>query len=320
MTNSAAAPDSDKNTPRGFIILSLVLAVIFVGAVLAGARIMMQRESMTPVSMGPVDAPEAESTTCSEYVGALPEEFEGFRQVEVMEPAPAGATAYRDSAGEELTVRCGVRLPDQYTVLSTAVEAGGTDWFQVRDETPGSDMRTWYSVGATPTVAVTTSVVAGEEAVDLTALGEPAATFSGQAIEPHPYPLSDIALANNNPSASVCKQFLAALPSEFEGYTATERQDAPSQSATYLSSEGAEPVVVRCGVQMPQSYEPGERISQVDDVAWFADTSLSSGSTAGVWYALSHEQIVAVSMPTGAGNTVISSITSAIEKTMEKED
>lgn len=320
-SDSATAAASDKNTPRAFVILSLVLAVFFVGAVLAGARIMMQRETSTPVSMGPVDAPEAESATCSEYIGALPEKFEGFRQVAVMEPIPAGVSAYRDNSGEELTVRCGVRLPDQYTVLSTTTDAGGADWFQVKDATPGSTMRTWYSVGSTPTVAVTTAVADGKDPVDLSALGEPASSFNGPAADPKPYPLAGLAMSKNNDATSTCDKFLAALPGTFdgeEGYEATKREDAPSRSATYLSDQGAEPVVVRCGAEMPESYEPGERISQVNDVAWYADTSLAAGSTAGVWYALSHEQIVAVSMPNSAGNAVMSSITGAIEKTMKK--
>lgn len=309
---------SDNTTPRVFVILSLVLAVIFVIAVLMGARIVMERQTYTPVSMGPVDAPEADSAECADYVGALPEKLDNFRAVDVMDPAPAGVAAFRDGSGEELSVRCGIRIPDQYTVLSSTTEAGGATWFEIADATPGSTMRTWYSVGSTPSLAVTTS---SEHDPDLAALGEPSSAFTGKAPQPGSYPLADLKMVSPlSDATATCEKFLNELPGEMEGYKKTERDDAPELSATYLSTGTAEPVVVRCGAEMPESYAPGERVSQVDSVAWYADPTLAQGSTSGIWYALSHEQVVAVAMPNDAGNAVVSDITSTIEKTMKPEN
>ncbi|MBC2681808.1 DUF3515 domain-containing protein [Corynebacterium anserum] len=306
---------SDNTTPRTVVILSLILAVLFVIAVLVGAHTVMERQTYTPVSMGPVDAPEAESQECSDYIDALPDKMEHFRAVGVMDPAPAGAAAFRDESGEELSVRCGVRIPNQYTVLSSTTDAGGATWFEIADVTPSSTMRTWYSVGSTPSLAITTS---SEHAPDLEALGKPAAAFTGAKPQPGPYPLSDLTMVSPISDATpTCTKFLRELPHEFEGYVRTEREDAPQLSATYLSSDLAEPVVIRCGATLPKSYKPGEHISQVDSVAWFSDPTVNQGSTTGVWYALSHEQIVAVSMPSNAGNAVISGVSTVIEKTMK---
>lgn len=303
-------------TPRGLVIVSLVLAIAFVVAVLAGARIMMERTTLTPVAMGPVDAPEAESPECSEYIDSLPDKLGDFHNVGVADPAPAGSGAYRTVSGAELNVRCGVHLPDQYTVLSQTTDAGGSKWFEVKDTTPGSDLHSWYAVGSTPTVAVT----GGEESAEhLAALAEPAKSFSGEAPKPKAYPLADIPMVSDSDATPTCSKFLDALPDSFEGYERVERDDAPSRSATYLSTDVAEPIVVRCGADMPESYAPGEQITQVDDVAWFAEPSLAQGSTSGRWYALSHEQIVAVSMPNDAGNAGVDAVTTAISKTMKEE-
>lgn len=306
---------SEYTTPRSLVVICLVLAVVFTIAVIAGARVLMQRTTLTPVAMGPVDAPEADSPTCSDFASSLPQALGEFRNVGVLDPAPAGTAAFKTLGGAQLNVRCGVRLPDQYTVLSRTVDAGGAQWFEVKDATPGSDLHTWYTVNATPTVAVTGTQDAGQQ---LAPVGEHTQNFTGAARAPQPYPLGDIPMVSSPAADTVCQRMLDALPPSFSGYQRIQRDDAPSRSATYLSDGAAEPVVVRCGAQMPESYQAGERISQVDDVAWFAEPSTAQGSTSGRWFALSHEQIVAVSMPNDAGNAAVEAITTAISSSMSK--
>lgn len=315
-TATSSSADASRDSSRLPIIIALVLAVLFVIAVVVGARIVMERQSMVPIAMGPVDAPDAESQTCSQYISDLPQELGGYKNVGLVDPAPAGAAGYRNLAKDELTVRCGVRLPDQYTVLSPTIEADGSKWLEVVDATPGSDLRTWYSVGSSPAVAVTSSNDITEQ---LGSLGHATKSFPGEAPEPGPYPLSEIPMVSSSDANSVCSEFLNALPDSFAGYAREEREGAPSRSATYLSTDSAEPVVVRCGAELPESYGSGENITQVNDVAWFAEPSVAQGSTTGVWYALSHEQIVAVSMPNNVGNAAVDAVTEAISSTMKLE-
>lgn len=318
MTDSASGDSTFAYiTPRSRVFVALGLAIFFVAAVIGGAWVMMQRHVYTPVAMGPVHAPAAESAQCLQLASRLPEKLPGYKKVSVVDPAPAGTGAFRDSQGEELTVRCGISVPDQYTVLSRTRDAAGARWLEVPDATPGSALRTWYSVGSSPAVAVTST----KDIADiLPEFSESLSALDGPAPTPGPYPLGTLRMVSpESAAAPVCQSFLDALPATVEGYERTQRADAPSLSATYLSTGAEEPVVIRCGAALPESYRPGEKITQVDSVAWFADPSLSRGSTSGLWYALSHEQIVAVSMPNSAGNELVSQVTRAISETMRPQ-
>ncbi|MGJ4049807.1 DUF3515 domain-containing protein [Corynebacterium macclintockiae] len=200
MSDEASSPDSTPravDTPRYLIILSTVLAVALIIGVIAAAKITVDRKVYAPMAMGPVDAPEASSQVCADFVDRLPGDLGRFRAVELREPAPSGAAGYRDSSGAELSVRCGVNVPDQYTVLSPVFSAGEVRWTAVSDATPGSDLRTWYAVGGSPAVAVTTSADVGG------ALGAVGSALSSiydakSPAKPAPYPLSDAPVAGGS--------------------------------------------------------------------------------------------------------------------------
>ncbi|WP_245557328.1 DUF3515 domain-containing protein [Corynebacterium terpenotabidum] len=328
---------SSTGLSRTATVLSLVLAVVFVAAVLAGAKILVDRNVYTDVSMGQVDAPDAQSPACDRILDALPDRTADFRSVGVTDPAPAGAAAYRNSGGTELTVRCGVSVPAQFTTVSTTVDSGGTRWLRVDDATEGSDLSTWYTLSS-PVVAVTGTVESGtslDKVIDLAALGKAVAEGTdGSSPEPREVPLSDLEDATGTDAASSCTAFTDALPDSFGDYrrlTETTVASETTPAGTKLSelsdgdvsvavwtADGMEPVVVRCGVAMPASYEAGVQLTQIDDVPWFEDTALGNGSTAGVWYALGYAGTVAVSLPLSAGSAVLPQISGIIAETMEK--
>lgn len=334
-------------------ILSLVLALAFVIAVIVAARMVMLRQIYTDVAMGPVDSPDAQSPACSSLIETLPGQAGDFRQVGVVDPAPDGAAAFRNSQGTELALRCGVNTPDQYTVLSHVTDEEGVRWLQVADTTEGSSLRTWYAVGATPVVALTTEANFTTEDRRAFAESLTAHTSSDQAPQPNPWPLSQIpaetskAEGTKKAEDTTCRELLDNLAqkdgsreSGLAGYQRVSSDQAntisqhfgelgkgahePENSVSFVPrSEGSEvpessePIVVRCGVALPESYEIGARLSQVGGVAWFSDARLAQGSTAGIWYAISHEHVVALSMPADAGNEVITSVSQAIEATMD---
>ncbi|OFM59784.1 hypothetical protein HMPREF2678_07120 [Corynebacterium sp. HMSC058E07] len=400
MSDEASSPASTPravDTPRYLIILSTVLAVALIIAVITAAKITVDRKVYAPMAMGPVDAPEASSQVCADFVDRLPGDLGRFRAVELREPAPSGAAGYRDSSGAELSVRCGVNVPDQYTVLSPVFSAGEVRWTAVSDATPGSDLRTWYAVGGSPAVAVTTSADVGGA---LGAVGSALSSIydANSPAKPAPYPLSDAPVAGGSEGSGgsggsgragragtsdgsgragtsggsgragtsdgsggsegsggsgtsggetdspACRKFLDSLPSALGSWrlvhtstgsgkssdqakfgslpkdvSRSALDKAPSGSATYLADD-REPVVIRCGLAMPKSYAPGAQLTQVDDVPWFSDPSLSRGSTMGHWYALGHEQIVGLAMPQSAGDEVIASVTSAISSSLKKTE
>ncbi len=305
----SSSGNAKSNAPQ---IAALILAIIFVAAVLAGARVLVDRHVYKPVGMSPVNAPKANSQQCHDVVNALPNSSGKFRRVDLLEPAPEGAAAYRNSEGKQLTVRCGVDAPDQYTKLTTLEDHGGGKWMHVKDATPGSNLNSWYQVGGGPVLAVSGEAGSTELLDDL---GASVKDKPGDAPTPRPFPLSDLKEAK----ANKCEPFLGTLPPRFEGgYHREQVADAPRGTAVYLNDDGLEPIVIRCGVAMPKDYQPGATINQVNEVPWFEDASLAQGSTAGLWYAVGHEDVVALRMPGDSGNSVITQVSDAIAKTMDK--
>lgn len=351
--------DSDSSasnsTFRLVSVLSLILALVFVVTVILAARILILRQVYTDVAMGPVDAPEARSESCSGLTDSLPEQAGGFRRVGVVEPAPDGAAAYRNAEGTELTLRCGVNAPDQYTVLSPVSEEDGVTWLPVADTTEGSSLRTWYSVSAAPVVALTTE--ADINAEDRQAFTEILSghTDTAKAPQPHAWPLHQVLSEPGESAAASCRAFLDKLTDTgLTGYKQVSRDTAAAISARFSSmgdaarepehsvsflplphgsgdsgaedsgadggsaaSRSSEPVVVRCGVTLPENYTIGSQLTKVDNVTWFSDAAPARGSTAGVWYAISHQHVVALSMPADAGNEVISQVSTSIAATMD---
>jgi hypothetical protein len=300
-----------------------VIAVVFVVFVLVGAKILVDRSVYTPVAMGPVNAPAGDSATCTDIIGDLPDRLGDYRSVGVTDPAPEGTAGYRDSGGTELALRCGVSAPGQYTQLSSVEDAGGEQWLRVTDATPGSDLTTWYSVGHSPVVAVTTE--GRLSPTDLAGVGEVTARHgdSGDAPTPGPAPLADLPARAGQGTAS-CRAVADAVPDTLGEYRrldpdALDPDDAAAvEGSSVWVAEGREPVVLRCGVDLPDSYEAGAQLTQVDDVPWFEDTALAEGSTAGVWYSMGYADTVAVSLPLDAGNSVLTAVSAAIDENLER--
>lgn len=303
---------------RTTTVLALLLALAFAGAVIAGAKVLVDRNVYTDVSMGPVDSPDADSPSCTRIIDALPERTGDYRRVGVTDPAPVGTAAYRDSGGTELTVRCGVSVPAQFTTVSDLISHGGTEWLRIDDATPGSDLSTWYSLSRTPVVAVTGSVSTGsslDRMVNLDGIGSAVAgQADGNAPTARPAPLTELKDAAGARSTS-CPAFTEALPESFGDYR--RRTDAPDGLVVW-TAPGREPVVARCGVAMPSGYAAGVKLTQVNQVPWFEDSALASGSTAGIWYALGFSDIVAVSLPLEIGDTVLPEVSRSIVTTMDQ--
>mgnify|MGYP002719760418 CR=1 FL=1 len=297
---------------RTLVFVSLGLAVALVVAVLIGSRFYYTTVAQAPVAVSPVDSPEAESTKGNELLDALPNNFMGARRAEIAEPAPKGVAAWRDAQTDnDVTLRCGVRLPYQYTDYSVLTELPqtGSSWLKVKDQTPGSNLTTWYSVETAPTVAVTSSGDAAPDNLDLTTLAAPVA-------KAFPAPLSTLKSATlDSKGESACASLDEDLPTELgEGYTAqANAQDSSNGAFTRVwAGEGLEPVVLRCGVQPPENYRAGEKLQQINEVPWFQDTTLAEGTTAGTWFALGRSVDIAVSTPQSAAEKVLPQLTQVI--------
>lgn len=285
---------------RAAIYLSLVLAVALVLGVVIGAKVVFDRAAKQPVPMSDLPAPLADSPECAALLDTLPGELIGHERAEILEPAPQGAAAWASSSTERVTLRCGVDLPLQYTAYAPTETIDGVEWLRITDATPGSTLQTWYAVDRAQVVAVTAdSEALGREDEPVSALSGSVSTLADGDHDPFPAPLSRL----SDGDTAVCGDLLAALPDTVaEMY---ERVDVPEAHTVAWVADGREPIVLRCGVAPPENYEPGIQLNQVNDIVWFEDTVLASGTTAATWFALGRETDIAVSTPQDVSSEVL---------------
>lgn len=301
----------DSSFNKTPIIIALILGLLLVVGVLVGAKVVFDKAALQPVAMATLDTPEAASEECAQFVAALPDTVVGHRRVGIAPPVPPGAAAWKSSSVEQVTVRCGVQLPFQYTALSTLDDVAGTSWLTVVDATPGSSMRTMYAVNRNKVIAVTTdaqglgSYSPADLATDLAPAVETLATSSPS---PHPIPLSS--LDSDPAAAQQCTDLFSDLPESIgteTRYTRVTDISLPDHMAAWRARDH-EPIVLRCGVGFPENYAAGARLHQVNELAWFEDTVLGNGTTAATWYPVGRDMNIAVSMPQAIGNPALVSL------------
>lgn len=357
-TEDGAAEESIGKAP---IYVSLGLSLSLVAVVLVGARII--GGGAPTVTLSDLPAEHADSAECQQLIASLPDDVAGLPRAEIAEPAPAGVAAWSsgssgasDNYRDQVSLRCGVDMPFQYSEYSApqAIGDGGdsgrddrsgdgstdvaTEWIEVRDQTPGSSLSTWYTTNRFPTVAVTVDRPEETDSADGAATEQ-----ARQAIEeltgatealalhehtPHPAPLSELTSAGPD-AVDMCHDLLEAArdgftPAEgYELYTAT-RSNADDNNAdnTGRATEadtvawthpGYEPIVLRCGIADPE-VPRGERLQQINEVPWYEDTVLADGTTASTWYPLGREVAVAVSTPQASAQEALSRITELVKQ------
>ena len=297
--------DANEGINKVPIIIALVLAILLVVGVIVGARMVAERAYQTPVAIAEVDSPAAGSSECGDFIAAMPTTVIGLRRAVIADPAPAGVAVWQKTASRQITVRCGVAAP------------AGTKWLQVVDTTPGSTLQTWYTTDRDKVVAVT----ADGEALQSHSMPEVITTFSDAlaalpagSANRSPIPLSELPAAEGE-DTSKCNGLLSTLPETINaGGTQYSRAKQPSGAPELAAwtAPGAEPIVVRCGVEFPTTYEAGARLSQVNHTPWFEDTTLGNGTTASVWYAVDAHPVVVLSTPQAAAQSALVQVSQAI--------
>ena len=349
-TEDGAAEESIGKAP---IYVSLGLSLSLVAVVLVGARII--GGGAPTVTLSDLPAERADSAECQQLIASLPDDVAGLPRAEIAEPAPAGVAAWSsgssgasDNYRDQVSLRCGVDMPFQYSEYSApqAIGDGGasdsgtdaaTEWIEVRDQTPGSSLSTWYTTNRFPTVAVTVDRPEETDSADGAATEQ-----ARQAIEeltgatealalhehtPHPAPLSELTSAGPD-AVDMCHDLLEAArdgftPAEgYELYTSTRSNADDNDDNTGRATEadtvawthpGYEPIVLRCGIADPE-VPRGERLQQINEVPWYEDTVLADGTTASTWYPLGREVAVAVSTPQASAQEALSRITGLVKQ------
>ena len=352
MSDEQRTHEDDHRLTGPGTILSLIVATGFVVGVMISARIAYDHAEHRPITLNAIDAPGASSNECSRLVDNLPDSLGSFDRVPVAQPAPAGAAVWV-KGDKRVTLRCGVQPPDSYTALSTTEQHGKDDdhtmdtgpaaeirWLGVADtvggDVPVSGTVTWYTLGRSQEVAVTGPASMASELKELARpLRHNPVSPSSATAHPAPAPLSALPADDSDPLSAQCRSVLDALPSRFGALTRTTKDvlghDLPQGVVAWIAPR-REPVVVRCGVHRPASYKPGAQLQQINDVPWFnADVShgqpemdepgpqdSTSRDQDRTWYALGYRNTVALSMPASSGNGVITTVSDAIARHVEK--
>lgn len=299
---------------RTLVYLCLGLAIALAVGTIGASKVISLRVAQEPISLNTLNSPLADSPECASLIDALPQRAGDMPRRDLVEPAPAGAAAFSTDPSNRVTVRCGVELPLQYTTLSSTSDIKEVSWLPVFDDTPGSSMQTWYSVATKPVVAVTldNAQEADSEEV-LEDLSASVHALPASSSRPYEAPLTDLS-TQPNPQ---CVEVLSHLPKEIKDYQrvtlARETGLDPKNTAVW-TSQGKEPIVLRCGVPQPEGYRPGVQLIQVNDVPWFEDTTLQNGTTAGIWYPLGRSVNVAVSVPTSSGDATLVTVSDVLKE------
>lgn len=119
-----------------------------------------------------------------------------------------------------------------------------------------------------------------------------------------------------------CATLTAALPDKLgDAARAPLADPAPEGAAAWRADGGAEPIVLRCGVDRPAEFIVGTPLQGVDDVQWFrvgepgAD-DLPAQQQRSTWYAVDRGVYVALTLPQGSGPTAIQQLSDVIAKTL----
>src|ERR1700744_4065925 len=166
--------------PRAALIAALVLAIGVVVVVLAIAA---THHQTAPVVVAAVPAPHADDAACHQLVDALPRRLGDCSRAALVQPAPAGAAAWRPAGqGDPVILRCGLDRPADFVVGSPLQQGDRVQWFHVSQD----QRSTWYAVDRGIYLALTLPTGSGptpiqqlSELIDRTMPAQPIAPSPG---------------------------------------------------------------------------------------------------------------------------------------------
>lgn len=188
---AGSSGDAEATIGPRLRILVLALPVLLVVAVVTIAGVLVRTPDDSPVALGYVQAPLADSDACTRLVDALPESLGADSpRAPLADPAPVAAAAWRfaaqsPTAPTEIVLRCGLDRPSEFTVASPLQLVNDVQWFQISGADQGFEASTWFAVDREVYIALTLPTGTGPEPIQL--ISETiAATLPAQPIDPAP--------------------------------------------------------------------------------------------------------------------------------------
>ncbi|MGL4306420.1 MAG: DUF3515 domain-containing protein [Mycobacteriaceae bacterium] len=155
--NNGDASDTAQNPRPVLIGIATALPILVLLGFLVFAGISQRNPALSPVALGSVEAPHAESPECSILDDALPPHLGDFTRVPLVEPAPQSAAAWRNKTENDTVValRCGLNRPAEFIVGSAIQVINGVQWFEINGAQERLNSSTWFVVDRPVYVAVT---------------------------------------------------------------------------------------------------------------------------------------------------------------------
>ncbi len=130
-----------------------------------------------------------------------------------------------------------------------------------------------------------------------------------------PTPVAIAAVPAPAAEAAECRALVAALPEQLGDYRRAETaQPTPAGTAAWRDESGADPVIMRCGLDRPAEFVVGAPIQMVNAVQWFRieDTEFRRST----WLCVDRPVYVALTLPDGSGPSPIQTMSEVLEKSM----
>jgi len=128
-------------------------------------------------------------------------------------------------------------------------------------------------------------------------------------------PVAIAAVPAPQADSGTCHALLGALPDRLgDLQRAAAVEPTPVGTAAWRAGAGAEPVILRCGLDRPGEFVVGSPIQVVNSVQWFQladpDTQRST------WVSVDRPVYIALTLPNESGPTPIQTMSDVIARTM----
>lgn len=146
----------ERRSPA-LIATAIALPLALITGLIVAAVVMQRNLDAEPVILAEVPAPAADSDECTTLLAALPEELGDLERADIVDPAPAGAAAWRTAGtlDDPVVLRCGLERPLDFDQAAALQLVNDVQWFQVSGEAMGLDSSTWYAVDRSVYLALT---------------------------------------------------------------------------------------------------------------------------------------------------------------------
>ncbi|MFT4127018.1 MAG: DUF3515 domain-containing protein [Gordonia sp. (in: high G+C Gram-positive bacteria)] len=115
------------------------------------------------------------------------------------------------------------------------------------------------------------------------------------------------AFATTSSTTADCADFLAALPTRFDGFGSKQ---ISAGAARWAGADVGDPILVRCGVQRPGGLSPTSALHVVNGIQWLITDTVDGRGNA--YVCVDHRPYVALWAPISSGNAATVDVSAAI--------